>query len=195
MLASDALTDLLLGIRTGGPIRRRMPDPVARNVHYEPLRYAAMRLLLQRLPLAPDDIVCDLGCGKGRVVCWLSRQKIARAVGIDLDSRLTAIAKTNLSKLRGRKAPAEIRTEDAAYFSYEGINKIIMFNPFGEDVMREVVRRVEESIEISPREVHIVYLSPVHSHVIEESNYFSIVDQFVFKYESSEEMVNIYKAL
>lgn len=52
MLGSDALTDIWLGIWTLGPIRHRMPDAGSRNVHYEPLRYSAVRALTQAFAAA-----------------------------------------------------------------------------------------------------------------------------------------------
>lgn len=195
MLARDALTDLRLGIWTGGPIRRRVPDAAARNVHYEPLRYAAIRALQARLRLAPDDVVCDLGCGKGRLICWLSRSVLTKVIGVDLDRDLTTFAEANVRRLRKRRSPVEIRCEDATRSRFDGINKFIMFNPFGESVMKDVVDSIRKSVASDPREIHIVYFSPVHARVLDESGFLETCDEFDFAYENVAESVKIYRSI
>lgn len=194
MLASDALVDLQLGIWTAGPLRRRMPDGNARNVHYEPLRYPAIRALERRLALGPDDVVCDIGCGKGRVLCWFSRLPIAGVVGIDLDASLTVAAERNLRTLRGRRAQAQVLTEDATQADFDGVSVIIMFNPFGEAVMRAVLQSLRQSLERSPRLVRIAYMSPTQAHVLRQADFLRLVDEFDYPYENSREPAHIYEA-
>src|SRR3954447_17710520 len=52
--------------------------------HYEPLDYPLLVRCLGALDLNKDDVVFEIGCGMGRVVCLLARRHIRKCVGIEL---------------------------------------------------------------------------------------------------------------
>ena len=193
MLCRDAATDIRLGIWTLGPIQHVMPDPESRNVHYEPLKYSVIRALSRRLNLGAGDVVCDIGCGKGRIVCWFARQRVSRVIGIDCDPRLTSAAEENLQTLRQCRAMGEIRTEDATESDFDGVNVFIMFNPFGAEVMNSVLNSIKRSVAHSPRRITLVYICPVHIDVFDNSGFLTFVEEFQFLYENSRESVLIYE--
>ena len=193
MLSADALTDIWLGIWTLGPIRRRIPDSESRNVHYEPLRYGALRALSGRLALDAQDVVCDIGCGQGRIVCWFARQPIARVIGIDLDPELTSKAEANLKTLRGGRADVEIRTEDATESDFDGVTVFIMYNPFGAEVMSAVLESIRKSLVRSPRRIRLAYLIPVQAHVFGQAEFLELAEEFSYRYENSEQSVRLYE--
>ena len=192
MLGTDALTDIWLGIWTLGPIRHRMPDAGSRNVHYEPLRYSAVRELSGRLPCDAKDVVCDIGCGKGRLVCWFARQPVARVIGIDLDPELTAAAETNLQHLRQRQAKVEIRTEDATASDFDGVTVFVMYNPFGADVMNAVLESIRSSLVRSPRRIRLAYITPVQAHVVDQADFLELVEEFPYIYDNTQQSARIY---
>ena len=68
------------------------------------------------------SVICAIGCGKGRLVCWFARQPVSRVIGIDLDPELTAAAEANSKTLRRRRALVEIRTEDATVSDFDSVN-------------------------------------------------------------------------
>jgi hypothetical protein len=56
------------------------PDPQARNARYEPLNYASLDLIAKRLGAGPQDVIYDIGCGMGRVVCYFARLPVKKVV-------------------------------------------------------------------------------------------------------------------
>lgn len=155
-----ALTDLRLGIRTEA--QRPSPDPTKRNESYEALPYEALRPMSRAAACKPTDRLVDLGCGKGRVVCWFARESVAICRGVDIDPELTEAARRNAERLRGSKAPIEIVCADATEANLDDATVVTMYNPFGAEVMSEVGRRLAESVAKAPRPLRVVYANPVH---------------------------------
>lgn len=63
---------------------------------------------LQFMNLKPNDVLFDLGCGDGRILCEAVIQYGCRGVGIDIDPKMRKIARTNIRTL-GLKDKIEIR--------------------------------------------------------------------------------------
>lgn len=165
------LGDLLMNVETSHEI---VPDDVGdgrgacgdsfsfqTNAHF-----TILRCIAQAAP-RPEDTVIVIGCAKGRTVCHFARRNVHRVIGIELSAKLTSIAQANIAKLRGCRCPVEIYNADAARFDYSGCTHFFMFNPFGPDTMRTVLRKIIESRE--PAEpVTIVYVNPRFASVYSE---------------------------
>lgn len=165
-------TDLWLGINTIDiPSLGKRHARYGDSVHYEAPDYVLLWWTFRRIPLAPSDVVYEIGCGMGRVVCFFARQHVARVVGIEVCSELVDMAVRNASELRGVKAPVEVRTGDAAVASYDEGTLYFLFNPFGADTLASVLERIRASIEASPRTIRVVYMNPLHDDVIERAEW------------------------
>ena len=147
---------------------------------------------IKRLPCDPQDVVCDIGCGKGRLVCWFARQPVARVIGIDLDPELTAAAETNLQHLRQRQAKVEIRTEDATASDFDDVTVFVMNNPFGADVMNAVLESIRSSLVRSPRRIRLAYITPVQAHVVDQADFLELVEEFPYIYDNTQQSARIY---
>ena len=66
----------------------RTPD-----IFYVPSRHAVADGMLQFAKTTKDDVVYDLGSGDGRIVILAAQKYGARAVGIELDPKLVALAR------------------------------------------------------------------------------------------------------
>lgn len=85
--------------------------------------------------LTPDDIVYDLGCGDGRVLKAASAYG-ARAVGIEKDKEVAAIAKQNL---KGVARTLVVVGDMTKYY----LNKpSVVYMYLDEDLMRQVVPKL-----------------------------------------------------
>ncbi len=100
------------------------------------------------------------------MLCLFARHPVERCVGVELYEPLCATARSNVRRLRGRKAPVEIVCEDAADASLEGGTIYFMFNPFGPDTMAAVVQNIVASVEEDPRDITIVYYNERHEAVL-----------------------------
>jgi len=71
----DLVWEARLGIHTtGGAL-------VARD--YGCLAYDTYFKIFDHLELKPDDVVVDIGCGKGRVVCVAATYCVKEVIGVD----------------------------------------------------------------------------------------------------------------
>src|SRR5215207_7163485 len=65
------------------------------GIHYTPTRHAIADAMLQLAAVTAADVVFDLGAGDGRIGIIAAQKYGARAVGIELDSRLVEQAQQN----------------------------------------------------------------------------------------------------
>ena len=168
------LIDRVLGIRTTpeagrtfrdvGSGERRYED----SVGYQPLDYSLLARFLRPLRLGAEDVVFDIGCGSGRVLCVVARRAVRSVVGVEFDQDLAERAVANAKACRGIRAPVRVDVADAAMASYDGGTVYIMFNPFGAQTMRATLERIHESIEREPRRVRIAYFNPVEEVIFRE---------------------------
>ncbi|MCI0364759.1 MAG: class I SAM-dependent methyltransferase [Phycisphaerales bacterium] len=136
----------------------RFGDPIP----YESIDYVLLHRYMRLLTLRPDDVVFDIGCGMGRMLCLFARKGVRRCVGVEFDPELAEIARENGVRLRGRRAPIDIWCGDASEADYSGGTVFWMFNPFGAKTMEIVLGRIEQSIRDRSRGIQIAYINPVH---------------------------------
>jgi len=153
---SDLGWESRLGIRT----TQNAPSPHPDANRYGYLAFHTYFSILDKLALTPGDVVVDLGCGKGRVVCAAAQYKIREAIGVEIDPALAAHAESNLKQLRQRRAPVRIECCSATEFDYSTTTAIVMFHPFGAETMNQVLDRLHDSLAAHPRTLRIVYANP-----------------------------------
>lgn len=180
--AREVAGDRRLAISTHIPRPRGQPDHDERNARYEPVPYAALAIVADRLGIGPDDVVYDVGCGMGRAVCYFAQLAPRSCVGIELDVGLCEQAQANADGMSGRGCPIEIRNTDAMRANFDGATAIFMYNPFGAEVMENVLDAIDASRYREPRPIQILYLNPVQRQVFERRPGFRISDQFTVGY-------------
>lgn len=161
----------------------RPDQPNTKSIHSDPRLYESpdywnLRKIAMQSKLSNEDVVYDIGAGKGRVLCVFARHHVKRCVGIELYEPLCEIARYNAQRLRGRRAPIEIRCQDAAKADYDDGTIYFMFNPFGPDTLQTVIHRIVASLEKHPRGVTIVYYNEQHGAILASSNVLRRVDEF-----------------
>lgn len=166
----DDLIDKRLNIKTSyGSVaaeeyRSKFDDPV----EYDVVDYLLVRKFIKPLTLTSDDVVFDIGCGTGRVVCLFARRTIKKCVGLELSTELVRAARTNAKRLKGRKAPIEIIVADAAKADYSEGTVFYLFNPFGKATLAAMVERIRQSLDAHPRRIQIVYVTPNYEMVLRD---------------------------
>lgn len=127
----NATVDLRFGSFLGGTIRSRYEHLGA--FHVANSDYDDLPALFRAAEIAPDDVVVDVGCGKGRVINWLLMHYPANAVyGIEIDPEVCA---ETARRLR-RYANVEIVCGDATTMLPTDGTVFYLFNPFDEHVLR-----------------------------------------------------------
>lgn len=140
-------------------------------LEYEALDYPVIERFLDHLDVRESDVVYDIGCGKGRILCVAARRGPRRCVGIEFDRRLADIARLNADHLREPKAPIEVRTTDAAEADYEGGTVYCLFNPFGRRTVAATLDRIRATLETNPRPIRLGYGNAAHGYVMDESEW------------------------
>lgn len=133
---------------------------------YEPMNYSCIRAFFNALQITPEDVVYDIGCGKGRLLCVAARMGVRRCVGIEVCDDLAQAAMCNARTMRPPKSSIEIRATDAATEDYSDGTVYCLFNPFGEQTLRSVLQRIHRTLVDNPRRIRIGYASPNHDHVL-----------------------------
>lgn len=150
------------GIATLGNLTSPI-DASAERVQYEPFQYAALAKLDDHLPVGASDVVYDLGCGLGRVVCHFASKPVAGAVGVEYDPELARAAQANVQRMTDRRAPVRILEGDAAAIDCSDATVIFMYNPFGADTMRRVLAALPDRPGL-----RVAYANPRHAGVFVE---------------------------
>lgn len=148
-----------LGISTRGIVDVHHPD----SYHYATMSYFTIQKVLSFLSLQKEDVLIDIGCGKGRVLCLAARTPLQKVIGVDLSKELCEIARTNAERLRGRRSPIVVHNSNAEDFDYSQGTVFILFNPFGSLTLDTVLSKIHRDVHSHP--VRIAYANPAHDDV------------------------------
>lgn len=127
----------------------------SQNYGYDPTPYVVLEELVRLGLLKKEDVVVDYGCGKGRIGFFLNDQIGCRVIGIDHDERLLETAKRNLEQYESDDVV--FIYSKAEEYNPDGANRFYFFNPFSTRIFSEVLKRIEESYEKSPRDILIFF--------------------------------------
>lgn len=154
--ATDFIYDSIHGTNTGGVIDLPEMEGNGRNYIATPPR--AWKLLLRKLPINPAEFTYfDLGCGKGRTLLLAAEAGFRRVIGVDIASQLLGIARENMER---KRTQGELICRDVRELEFPNEPLVVfMYNPFFDDVMRQVALNLEDSIRRRPREVYVIYYS------------------------------------
>jgi predicted RNA methylase len=156
--------DRRLGIDTSREVRLSSLGLAERDrVDYEPSGWSSARIALDRLTVEPDDVLIDLGSGKGRVVLEAAQRPFRRVIGVELSPELTRIARSNLAASRGRLRCQDVQLVTADVTSFEmpdDVTVVYLCNPFGGEVFTAALDAMIASVDRAPRRVRISYSIP-----------------------------------
>ena len=158
----DKVWEKRLAVQTCGNVAVKAPDAHL----YGTFAYRSLNRILGQLEWNSDDVFVDIGCGKGRVLACAALYPIKKVIGIDLDEKLCEQARANADSMRGRRAPIEVVHIPAQEYDYRECTKFFLFHPFGAKTLAQVMESIQQSIRDNPRKVDLIYLNPVHEHVL-----------------------------
>jgi SAM-dependent methyltransferase len=131
------------------------------NYPYASLDYWDLRRIIARIAPTSQDVVYDLGCGLGRVVCLFARHPVKKVIGVEINPAFLNRLLDNARRLRGRRSIIEIRNEDAGRTEVGDGTVFVFVNPFGPDTLHSVLASIRESIRVRPHTVRLVYVNPL----------------------------------
>jgi hypothetical protein len=177
--------DLVHGVST----RHKIPlskldlggDSARYALSYEASDTHCLRKLFRSLNIEYGDFeFVDLGAGKGRTLLVAAEFPFLRIRGAELSPALSEAARRNCQVFRSRAQTCknfEITCGDAAEFLFPKTPLVIyLFNPFGGTVLSRVLKNLERSWSEQPRDIFVIYLNAVHSHLLMSSPFFGLVE-------------------
>ena len=127
-----------------------------------------MHRILRRIcrEVKPEDSILDVGCGKGRMLCFFSNYGFHQVDGIEYNREIAAIARKNMEKL---KLSPHIFCMNACDFTqWENYTWFYFYNPLSERAMELCLKKMLQSVKIRPRTLHVIYTNPVcHQKLLE----------------------------
>jgi len=107
------------------------------------------------LPLQPDDVIADVGCGKGRVFSYLLyKRKKNPMVGYEINGSVALKTQKRLSRYKN----IEIRCENIFDNFPKKIDVFYLYNPFKEAMTSAFIEKVLQM----PNAPVIIYNNPIH---------------------------------
>lgn len=164
---TDKVYDLRYGVDTAGqPDRPEFKS--GRGYVATPPR--AWKLILGHLPIDSSRYTyIDFGCGKGRTMLLASEFGFRRIIGVDISPELIEIAEKNLAS---KDVSAEFVCGDVRVFQYPNEPIVLfMYNPFFQQIMASVVKKLSESVQAFPRDIFVVYYSAAFSELWNDSDF------------------------
>ncbi len=115
--------------------------------------------VINTLNISKDDVVLDLGVGKGIAAITLAHH-FSLVIGVDLSQELIDIAEQNATK--AGVSNIEFHCADARYFNdrLERVTHVYLYNPFPASVMNDALSNLKESIRRTPRQITLIYAYP-----------------------------------
>jgi SAM-dependent methyltransferase len=138
---------------------------------YQQTHAIPLRKLLKELKIPPDNVLVDLGCGKGRVLLISSEFGFREVRGIEFSDLLCDIAQKNCSLYKARKRiPVDfdiIKSDVIDYKMKDDEGVFFLFNPFDAYILEQVLQNILASLKRRNRRIWIIYNNPVHRELME----------------------------
>ena len=83
------------------------------RILYVPTEQVVVEKMLEMAKVKKDDIVFDLGCGDGRIVCTAAKKYGSKGVGVDIDPARIKDSMETMRKFEVTKDLVDIRQGDA----------------------------------------------------------------------------------
>ena len=166
-LIQDRYWDHQLGIRTcydDAEFKERAA--FKDEVLYRPTSYHRIRKMIEYLKLGPEDVFVDLGCGKGRVVAMVARERLRKVIGVELQKHLVEIARQNVDG-----TPVEIVCSDVVDFDPSEATVIFLYDPFHYRTFMKVLDNIQASLKTSPRKLRIVYFDERYADILNSQDW------------------------
>ncbi len=168
----DHYCDRRLGIKTSQVYRYQDNTSLYKDaVACIATPYLKLEKMVDYLRLSPTDIFIDIGCGKGRVLALMARQKAKKIIGIDLNLDVVGQAKENIHKLKSKNTPIEIINIDAIAYEFQNETVLFMYHPFGLKTFEKVIANIRNSLIANPRKLRLAYYGGAYDALLNKQDW------------------------
>lgn len=130
--------------------------------HYQGASYLVLLRVLKAVRARSGNLAfTDIGCGKGRALFVAEHCGYSRLTGIELDAELLEEARRNEALYTSRRNDSAFTFMHANALEVNYPNQpavYFLFNPFNEEVLRQVLEKIRAS---TTAETWFVYMNPL----------------------------------
>lgn len=176
----EAAFDQRFGVQTAGLVAVAdldIDDELRRQaVEYSPTPGVGLGVVLEELDLDCEQFTfVDFGCGKGRALFMAAEFPFAGIIGVEIAQTLCEAARNNIASCNLRRL--KCRQIDCVHASATALEfpktplVLYFFNPFGAEILSQVLERLHASWISLPREIIVIYCNPVRRVLFDESDF------------------------
>lgn len=145
------------------------------NHHYQGASYFILFSVFNKLPEnVKHKTFIDFGCGKGRALFVAEQSGFTKLIGVDIAKELIEDANANKLVYKSKNSISEITFIFNDATKYEIPNDACVFyffNPFGEEILQQVINNIKVSVKENPRKIYCIYLNPKYKSVFDENGF------------------------
>ena len=118
-------------------------------------KYSALPIIFRHVRIKKDDVLVDVGCGKGRVInYWIFKRYHNKIIGLELDKRIANQTAKQFSRLKNvtiipGNALLNIPSDATVFYFY---------NPFSKEIVTQFEAKLSEMFKNKP--IKIIYYNP-----------------------------------
>lgn len=127
-----------------------------------PTSYNQLRAIFKKVKFSLDDVFCDVGCGTGRVICYVAdtRKKVKAIVGVEINPKIAKKAEENCWSF----PQVSVWQGDILNFDLSQITVFYLYNPFDTATLTKFLEKLK-----SP--VRIIYTTPVYAYLLDKKGW------------------------
>ena len=179
LLSYEGKYEKLLGINTHSIVNldnlTLAGENTNQNHHYQGASYYILFSIFNELPQETKDLpLIDYGCGKGRALFVAEQCGFTHLIGVDIAKELIEDANKNkaIYNKKNPESSIDFLFEDATKYKIPNNACVFyFFNPFGEEIMQQVIHHIKESVKLNPRKIYCIYLNPKYKAVFEKNGF------------------------
>ncbi|MFC1807278.1 rRNA adenine N-6-methyltransferase family protein [Candidatus Omnitrophota bacterium] len=148
---------------------KRGASPAPEYHHASPTHSFVLPYIFKDLNIRPDDVLVDLGCGRGRVINWWLDQGLRnKIIGVEIDTSIAQETGERLARFKN----VQIVNRDVIEFIPADGTVFFIYNSFGERPMRVFNKKLKQLF--SNKHITIVYYNCVHISIFENDSFWQV---------------------
>ncbi|MFL5781166.1 MAG: methyltransferase domain-containing protein [Thermoleophilaceae bacterium] len=138
-----------------------------------------IRAALRRLEPGRDDVLVDLGCGKGQALLVAAQFPFRRVIGVEIAEDWAEDARRNAERALPRLVCDDVRIDNSDALEWpipDDLSVVYMYCPFTGDLFRRALDRLLDARDSRPRPMRLVYNYPWEHNAVLATGRATVVD-------------------
>lgn len=132
--------------------------------------YESLNLMFKDIEIKDNDVIVDVGCGKGRLLNWLVSKGIKnKAYGFEINTKWA----NKVRRIFKQYKTINIINSDIILDFPKDATIFYLFNPFTQQKVFEFIEKIKE-VSLEKQDVTIIYYNPVFLSLFMKQEFFDI---------------------